>query len=153
MAILHYGELCFGVLFDKTGEIFHSKNVYDMTITEEDHSCDHIIKRIFKLNKSQRIIQDLDPYQILQLEKVPKTKSLLLNSVQKKKGQRRQCISFKIIDSLCAFDIKSIEEIYEIDHIEESSLSGGITLGVVYIRNNPIPVISFKKILKRGLYC
>ncbi len=149
VAIIEYGDFCLGLLFDRTGEVFNSREVERSLFSNRSGDIrDVIVEGVFKVEDGNRIIQILDPYELLNLEKIPRSDGYSASYLrQKKVGKRHQCISFNVGDCCCAFDMNSIKEIVEIKAIENTALAHDYTLGAISIRGNTVPVIDFRVFL------
>jgi len=149
VAIIEHGEHCFGLIVDRTGDVFNAKDVDQSTFSRKsDDIREAIIGGVFKLEKGKRLIQALDPFELLNLDKLPKVSSSLTSSQNKKKrGRRKQCISFQVGDSICAFEMTSIKEIVELEAIDNKVLARGWTLGAIDLRGNTVPVVDFRMFL------
>ncbi len=151
IAIVEYGQHCIGVVFDNTGEVFSAKDDERADFQKRDETPqDHLVKGVFKLDEGKRIIQILDPYEILHLEKIPRTESTSQHH-KKVLGKKLQCISFLVENSVCAIGIDSIQEILKIEKIENSALANELCLGAIDLRGSTIPVIDLAVLLKYRL--
>lgn len=149
IAIIEHGDLCIGLLFDATAEVFNNRDVEVCWFeSANDTVQDLVVKGVFKMDEGRRIVQILDVYGILKLDKIPRTgKSRLSGQFENKHGVRKQCIAFVIGESQCALDITSIKEIVDIEKIENKILASELCLGAIDIRGNTVPVVNFKKLL------
>jgi len=146
VAIIEYNDYCVGILFDDTGEVFNEHNEQRIDFSQDNNSDDkNVINGVFKLGSSKRLVHILDPYTLLNLEKLPKAKSQ--SYLNKKFGKRKQCISFYIGQSLCAVEIHAIQEIVKVNKIENTALSSELCLGIINIRGKTIPIININFIL------
>jgi purine-binding chemotaxis protein CheW len=155
IAIIEHGNLCVGLLFDFTCEVFNGNEVERSQFNQSaEEQNDQVVQGVFKLDNGKRVIQILDPYEILNLNDVPKSDDSVATSFQKqKKGKKSQCISFQIGDATCALGIDTIQEIVNVSKIDNTALSNDICLGAINIRENTIPVINFEKILGYKTVC
>ena len=149
ISIVECGNFCVGLLFDKTGEVFNGSNSKKIEYVEKSNSSElAIVKGLFKLDNAKRIIQILDPLRLKDIKDLAKIqKSNISELKQEKIGSRKQCISFKINDSTCAFAINDIQEVVNCDEIENSAQTGELCLGVIKLRNEALPVIDIAEIL------
>ncbi|MFK7861133.1 MAG: chemotaxis protein CheW [Granulosicoccus sp.] len=149
VAILEHGNLCLGLLFDSTGEVFNDTEVE--TCLFEDHGStirDQVIAGVFKMDGGSRIVQLLDVAGMLQLDRLPQSPhggGVSTNTFRR--GKRRQCISFDVGDSCCALDIGAIKEIVNIGCIENTVLAGKLCLGAIDLRGNTVPIVNFSLLL------
>lgn len=149
IAIIEYGSYCVGVLFDKTGEVFNGSEEERTDFGRiGDSPKERVINGVFKLNQGKNIVQILDPYEVLNLEKIPHSDGIsLAHKRNKNYGKRKQCISFYVRDSLCALEIGAIQEIVKVEKIANTALSGDLCLGAIDLRGTTIPVINFADLL------
>ena len=149
VAIIEYGEHCFGLLVDKTGDVFNARDVDRSGFTRaRGDAREAVVGGVFKMENGARLVQILDPFELLNLEKLPKVAGASSSALtQKKRGRRKQCISFKIGTSLCAFDMTSVKEIVELKAIDNTALAHGATLGAINLRGLTVPVIDFRVFL------
>ncbi|MEO0335597.1 MAG: chemotaxis protein CheW, partial [Pseudomonadota bacterium] len=149
VAIIEHGSLCVGILFDCTREVFDGntteKSLFKGASAQTEK--EKVIEGVFKLDQGQRMIQIINPYELLSLQDLPKTdESVAKTFSSRKTGKREQCISFRVGDSLCALGIHCIQEIVKVEAVEHTALSNEICLGAINIRGNTIPVINFERI-------
>ncbi len=149
VAILEFGSLCLGLLFDTTGEVFNSTDVETCMFQNTDKSIqDQVIAGVFKMEGGNRIVQLLDVQGMLQLDRIPQNKhNGSISASARRRGKRRQCISFEVGDSCCALDIGAIKEIVNIGHIENTVLAGSLCLGAIDLRGNTVPIVNFSLLL------
>lgn len=149
VAIIEHGEHCFGLLVDRTGDVFNARDVDQNTVSRVRGDVrEAIIGGVFKLDGGRRLIQMLDPFELLKLEKLPRVSGTHHSALtRRKRGRRKQCISFQVGDCVCAFDMKSIKEIVELQAIDNTALAHGWTLGAIDLRGSTVPVIDFRVFL------
>ncbi len=146
IAIIEYNDYWVGVLFDDTGEVFNDHNERRIDFSQEESTDKNsVINGVFKLGENKRLVHILDPYKLLHLEHIPKTKNQ--THLNKNFGKRKQCISFYIGESLCAVEIHAIQEIVKINKIDNTALSSPLCLGIINIRGKTIPIININFIL------
>lgn len=151
VAIVEYGELCLGLLFDSTGEVFNSNEVEQCLFeTRGPSASEQVIAGVFKMNGGSRIVQILDVEGMLKLDKMPQSKGHGVVRTVRKRGKRRQCISFHVGTSCCALDIGAIREIVNIGKIENTVLAGDICLGAIDIRGDTVPIVNFSLLFGYG---
>jgi purine-binding chemotaxis protein CheW len=150
IAIIEYGEHCVGLLFDKTGDVFNGNDEEKCEFHHKSGDIkDLVVKGVFKMGDGKRIIQILDPHEVLNLEQIPRTKDSS-SARNKKIGIKKQCISFLVGTAVCAIGIDAIQEIIDLNEVQNSALSGEFCLGAVDIRGKTIPIIDFSNILGYG---
>lgn len=151
IAIIEHGVLCLGLLFDGTSEVFNGDDAVRSQFSRRSGGAtEAIVEGVFKFDNGRRMVQILDPHELLNLEKVPRSENHSKSQIgTRKNGKRRQCISFKLGDCCCAFDMESIKEIVEIDKIHRTALTHECSVGAINIRGNTIPLIDFGYFLGR----
>jgi purine-binding chemotaxis protein CheW len=145
IAVLEHEGVCLGLLFDRTGEIF--KNVPE---ERSDFSADSgaVICGAFKKDEGKRLIQILDVGALLTLPKVPRpSASERTFDTIRKKGSRKQCVSFTVGSARCALEIGTIQEILKVGKIDASSLAIHQCIGMIDLRGNTVPIIDFAALL------
>ena len=149
VAIIEHGEHCFGLLVDRTGDVFNARDVDQNTVSRVRGDVrESIIGGVFKLEGGRRLVQILDPFELLKLEKLPRVSGTHNSALtRRKRGRRKQCISFQVGDCVCAFDMNSIKEIVELQAIDNTALAHGWTLGAIDLRGSTVPVIDFRVFL------
>lgn len=149
VAIIEHGEFCFGLLVDRTGDVFSSRDIDQNAFSHRGGDIkETIVGGVFKLDNGKRLVQALDPFELLNLEKLPRVSGSVTSALSRKKsGRRKQCISFEVGDSLCAFEMTSIKEIVELDKVDNSALAHGWTLGAIDLRGSTVPIVDFRMFL------
>jgi len=149
VAIIEHGEHCFGLLVDRTGDVFNARDVDQNAVSRVRGDVrESIVGGVFKLEGGKRLVQILDPFELLKLEKLPRVSGTHSSALtRRKRGRRKQCISFLVGDCLCAFDMSSIKEIVELKAIDNTALAHGWTLGAIDLRGSTVPVVDFRQFL------
>ncbi|MFK8079824.1 MAG: chemotaxis protein CheW [Granulosicoccus sp.] len=149
VAIIEYGNLCLGLLFDSTGEVFNDTEAQTCLFKNHEPTIqDQVIAGVFKMDGGSRIVQLLDVAGILRLDRIPQSAhDDGTSSSAHRRGKRRQCISFDVGDSCCALDIGAIKEIVNIGSIENTVLAGSLCLGAIDLRGNTVPIVNFSLLL------
>lgn len=148
IAIVELEGVCVGLLFDKTGEVFRSNE--DERSDFESNNTSGVVCGVFKKDNGKRIVQILDLTRVFKLHNVPKDSSrsrLERENQSKKRGARKQCISFIVGPAKCALPISDIQEILKIDKLSETALSVGNCIGTIDLRGFTVPVIDFCSLL------
>lgn len=149
VAIIEHGDYCFGLLVDRTGDVFNARDAHKSLFNRIYGDLrDSIISGVFKLENGERLVQILDPFELLKLEKLPRVASNSGSALSRKRlGKRKQCISFLVGESVCAFNMTSIQEIVELRSIDNTVFSHSWVLGAVNLRGNTVPVVDFRAYL------
>jgi purine-binding chemotaxis protein CheW len=148
IAIIELEGSCVGLLFDKTGEVFKGQDE-ERTLFEDSHSS--VISGVIKKDAGKRLIQILDVSKLFKLKNIPKDSAQnrgAREGLGKKRGQRRQCISFLVGPSKCSLPISDIQEIIKVEKVSESALAFGDCIGAIDLRGTTVPVIDFPALLK-----
>lgn len=146
VAILELNGTYIGLLFDRTGEIFRSTDEERSDFNDE--SINAVVSGVFKKESGQRIVQILNVTKLFKLQNVPKdTGKNQRSNLARKRGQRKQCISFKVGPAKCAMGISEIQEILKIDKVSESALSVGYCIGTIDLRGMTVPLVDFAALL------
>lgn len=149
IAIIELHGTCVGLLFDSTGEVF--KNNEDERSDFDNINSNNVIAGVFKKDMGKRIVQILDVAKLFKLQNIPKDTSrnrLGRESLGKKRGSKRQCISFVVGPAKCSLPISDIQEIIKVDKVNESALGIGDCIGTIDLRGATVPVIDFSSLLK-----
>jgi len=149
IAIIELQGTCVGLLFDKTGEVF--KNSEDERSDFDTTNSSNVVAGVFKKDSGKRIVQILDVAKLFKLQNIPKDSSntrLGRESLGKKRGTRKQCISFVVGPAKCSLPISDIQEIIKVDRVSESALGFGDCIGTIDLRGSTVPVIDFPALLQ-----
>lgn len=156
IAIMEYGSFSVGLLFDEIGEIFKSQpeERSDFEFAAND-SSQSVVCGAFKRDEGRRLVQILDIKALLQLQHVPHQKNLTQahlreSHLNKRRGLRKQCISFLVGPSRCALSIHTIQEILKVDHIASSVFTSDKCLGTIELRGHIVPVIDMASLFGYG---
>ena len=149
VAIIENGELCIGLLFDDTGGIVSSEGATRVNFeANSDGIKDIVVEGMLKLDNGERMVQILDPYEILKIEKTPRIGKHSKDDIgQSKLGKRLNCISFQVGHTNCAIDLRYVQEITEVPEIQNSQLAHGHILGNILLRGHTIPVVDFRGVI------
>lgn len=147
VAIIEHGHMSLGLLFDRTGEIFRD-NADERS--DFEHSSRGVISGVFKKNQGRRLVQVLDIEALFALKHVPRQAVAASAGGQQRhrRGQRRQCISFRVGPSTCALGIETIQEILKIDRVVDGTLSVDHCIGSIDLRGAVVPVIDLPSLLQ-----
>ena len=154
IAIVELEGALVGLLFDRTGEVFRNRveDRSDFEYTGTTKRELNVISGAIKLDEGKRIVQLLNPAALISLESVPRPNSqkgrkLSGSGSRSHEGGRKQCISFVVGPSQCAFDIDCISEIIKVQKIQSSALATGVCLGMITLRGDLVPVVDFPRLL------
>ncbi|WP_368184392.1 chemotaxis protein CheW [Aestuariibius sp. HNIBRBA575] len=152
VAIIEYGEHCIGLLFDLTGEVLNGNQATRVNFqAKEDGPRDVVINGVLKFEQGNRLVQLLDPYELLNLDQVPRaTKSSDQVEVKSAKGKRRNCISFQTGHTTCAIDLRYVKEILKMPKVDQSLFARGNVIGTTNLRGVILPVVDFRAFLGDG---
>ncbi len=149
VAIIEEGDLCIGLLFDDTGGVVSSDGATRVNFEPNSQGIkDIVVEGMLKLDNGDRMVQILDPYEILKIEKTPKVaKHSTEDRDQSKLGKRLNCIAFQVGHTNCAIDLRYVQEITEVPEIKNSQLAHGHILGNIMLRGHTIPVVDFRGVI------
>ena len=152
IAIVENAGFPMGLLFDQTSEIFKAGDAEKCTFQSQDATAVPVIEGVFKRDGGQRLVQIINVDGLFALHKVPKqvaTENDRNSRVQqsRRRGNRRQCISFLISNAVCALPIASIQEIIQLKKIETAALAVGNCIGAFDLRGATIPTIDLPALL------
>jgi purine-binding chemotaxis protein CheW len=148
IAILELDNLCIGLLFDHTAEVFYGKPEERSDFSSS--SANSVIQGVFKKENGKRLIQILDVPAIFAIQAVPRDQNQVRSGQRHNahhRGFRKQCISFAVGAAKCALGIGEIQEIIKVDQVTNSALAVGPCIGVIDLRGTTVPVIDFAFLL------
>jgi len=155
VAILDYGGMHVGFVFDSTGEILRPKPSEKSTFQYKEDSKFKIIKGALKLSDGTRLLQILDPEALVSIQNIPQLqehkKSHTEERIQKnfRRANRMNCITFSVSGARLAFEITGIHEIVNVPEIQHSAMESDLCLGMINLRGQVIPILNFPYILKQ----
>lgn len=149
VAIIENGNKCVGLLFDSAGEVLNEPNSARVDLRGSDAELkDIVIEGALKLDGGRRIVQVIDPFEILKIERVPQADAAEYKKGQKKNlGARQSCVSFQLGHTYCAIDLRAVHEVRDMPPVETSLLSHGFVIGTANLRGDIIPVIDFRSFM------
>lgn len=152
VAIIEHGDLCIGLLFDKTGEVLSGYDAARVDFQPKgDGIKDVVIEGVLKFDNGDRLVQVLDPYELLNLERVPRTNNISTESQAKaSRGKRYNCISFQTGHTCCALDLRYVKEIREMPDVDQSLFAHGNVIGTTNLRGVILPVVDFRGFMGDG---
>jgi purine-binding chemotaxis protein CheW len=150
VAIVEHGAMCLGLLFDRTGEVFRS-NADERS--DLDRATTTVVSGVFKQDNGRRLVQILDIDALFALKDIPRqgaadVSARAVSRLQNRRGQRKQCISFRVGSSTCALGIECIQEILKVDRVNESPLSVHECIGTIDLRGTVVLVIDLPGLLR-----
>lgn len=149
VAIIENGDKCIGILFDRSGEVLNETGAARVEFRANDGGIkDVVINGVLKLENGDRMVQVLDPYEMLSIERVPKADHPGLNRRQDGDfGKRHNCISFQLGHTTCAIDLRFVQEVRDMPKVDESLLSHGFVIGTSNLRGAIIPIVDFRSFI------
>ncbi|KMW56219.1 Positive regulator of CheA protein activity (CheW) [Candidatus Rhodobacter oscarellae] len=146
VAIISNGDLSIGLMFDATGELLHKKDAVHTDFRKiERERKDVVVEGVLRFDDGKRIVQIIDPHEILCLEKVPRAPAVKdTASARNMLGTRRNCISFQLGHTCFALDLRHVQEITEMMEIDQSHFAHGAVLGTANLRGTVLPVVDFR---------
>lgn len=149
VAIIENGDRCVGILFDRAGEVLNVNKSECVNFRVNNGGIkDVVINGVLKLDDGKRIVQILDPYELLKLERVPQSDILFSASREMGNiGARRNCVSFQLGHTFCGIDLRYIREVMDMPPVEKSLLTHGCVIGTVNLRGDIVPVVDFRSFM------
>lgn len=149
VAIIENGDLCIGLLFDDTGGVINGTGATWVNFQpNRDGVKDVVVEGMLKLDDGARMVQLLDPYEILKIEKLPRVaKATDVGAVKNHHGQRLNCISFQLGHTNCAIDLRYVQEITEVPEVQKSAVAYGHILGNIELRGRTMPIVDFRGLI------
>ena len=146
VAIIENGNKCIGLLFDRTGEVLNEPNSARIDfVAKEGGVKDVVIEGVLKLDGGNRMVQIVDPYEVLHIERVPQAEASAFNAdLNSDMGSRLSCVSFQLGHTWCAIDLRFVQEVCEMTPVESSLLAHGFVIGTTTLRGDMIPVVDFR---------
>jgi len=151
VAIVEDGDHRIGLMVDRTGEVLKVEERSRVDFRPRDGKIkDVVVEGLLKLECGERIVQILDPCEILGLDKVPRSEGFPddgdpANAASR--GQRFNCISFQFGHTTCAIDLRHVKEVMEAPEIMDSILVHDCFIGITNLRGSVIPVADFRKFM------
>lgn len=150
VAIIEDGDLCVGLMFDHTGEVLNAQYAARVDFRPRAGRVkDVVVEGLLKLDNGERIVQILDPYEILNLKRVPvgETISRRREATAASRGPRFSCISFQFGHTTCAMDLRYVREVMEAPELMKSVLVHDCFVGVTNLRGTIMPVADFRNLM------
>lgn len=149
VAIIENHDKCVGVLFDRAGEVLNKPSSAHVNFrASEDSNSGAVIDGVLTLDDGNRMVQTIDPYRLIHMERVPQTEVAdFRTSHQRNLGKRLSCVSFKFGHTHCAIDLRYVQEVKEMPPIDKSPLAHGCVIGTVVLRGIVIPVVDFRSFM------
>lgn len=146
IAIVEDNGKCVGVLFDCAGEVLSKPNSAHVNFRPaDDDKKGGVIHGVLTLEHGQRIVQTIDPKNLMNMECVPQTEIADARSThQRKLGKRLSCVSFQFGHTDCAIDLRYVKEVRKMPPLDTTSFAYGYVIGSVKLRGVVVPVIDFR---------
>lgn len=158
VAIVDFGGTRVGLVFDATGDMLRvqaaDRHAFQYAASSDapsvHHTSRHVVSGALKLDGGERIVQILDPAELMQIEDVPQILDKQRSGISARRlamTQRRQCVSFRLGESALAFDIAAIHEIIRVPVVQESVLKNDVCVGMFQLRGDVMPLVDFGALL------
>lgn len=146
VAIIENGNKCVGLLFDRAGEVLNEPGSARVDFAAKEGSVkDIVIDGVLKLEDGKRMVQLIDPFEVLNIERVPQAEATAFAADQYSDlGSRLSCVSFQLGHTWCAIDLRYVQEVRDMPPVESSLLAHGYVIGTAVLRGDIIPVIDFR---------
>lgn len=142
-----------GLAFESTGEILRLDEQQRSDFEYHGDDSQQVVRGALKLNEGKRIIQLIDVFRVVSIKNLPYVRerntgdAAKQNTVNVQKSARKQCISFRVADSLFAFEIEGVSEIINVPEIGNSAFQNDLCLGLASLRGTVMPIIDFARLL------
>ncbi|MEO0924010.1 MAG: chemotaxis protein CheW, partial [Pseudomonadota bacterium] len=132
--------------FDDTGGVINGTGVSRVIFQPTDEGVkDVIVEGVLKLDGGARMVQLLDPFEILKIERLPRVAKNTGGQKEKSHlGQRLNCISFQLGHTTCAIDLRFVQEITDMPLVQKSQIAHGHILGNIELRGRTMPIVDFR---------
>lgn len=151
VAIIEDGELCVGLMVDRTGEVLNACGVARVDFgPKHGQPKDVAVEGLLKFEDGKRIVQILDTYEILNLKRVPRAENTAGAGAQAaatSRGPRLNCLSFQFGHTTCAIDLRRVVEVMDAPEIMDSVLVHDCFIGITNVRGKVIPVADFRNFM------
>ncbi|MEO1495100.1 MAG: chemotaxis protein CheW [Pseudomonadota bacterium] len=149
IAIIENADKCIGILFDRTGEVLNESGSTLVGFAGNENGIkDVVIDGVLKLEDGNRIVQVIDPYEMLRIERIPKAEAAEFKADQRSKlGRRLSCVSFQLGHTNCAIDLRYVQEVRTMPPVDKSLLAHGCVIGTANLRGVIIPIIDFRSFM------
>lgn len=151
VAIVEDGDVCIGLRVDRTGEVLNIQAASHVDLRPRVGQIeDVVVEGLLKLDNGRRIVQILDPYEILSLKKVPRGETSVRDTPRPDtalRGSRHSCISFQMGHTTCAIDLRYVKEVVDSPEIIDSVLVNDCFIGITNLRGSIIPVADFRNFM------
>lgn len=146
VAIIENGSKCIGLLFDRAGEVLNEPNSARIDFaTKKNGLKDIVIDGVLKLEGGDRMVQIINPYEVLNIDRVPQAEATAFAADQfSDLGNRLSCVSFQLGHTWCAIDLRYVQEVRDMPPVDKSLLSHGSIIGTTNLRGDIIPVVDFR---------
>lgn len=149
VAIIENGDKCVGILFDRAGEVLNKPGSSRVNFRANDGGVkDVVIDGVLKLDDGARMVQVIDPYEVLRIERVPQAEAVeYQNNQWGKLGKRLSCVSFQLGHTNCAVDLRYVQEVKDMPQVDKSLLAHGYIIGTANLRGKIIPIVDFRSFI------
>lgn len=146
VAIIENGNKCVGLLFDRAGEVVNEPNSARVDFAAKKGLVkDVVIDGVLKLDDGNRMVQIIDPYEVVSIERVPQAEATAFAADQYSDlGSRLSCVSFQLGHTWCAIDLRFVQEVRDMPKVETSLLAHGFVIGTANLRGDIIPIVDFR---------
>lgn len=153
IAITQYHDIRIGLVFDSTSEILKISDDELEQVAYNETTERPIIKGILKLNSGERLLQMIDPEDLIKLDDIPHIVTKVrasggLKLEKEARAKKLQGISFSIGNVTMATPMPEIYEIIKVPKLQKGFVNYPYFAGMVNLRGMMIPVIDFGKFLE-----
>lgn len=149
VAIIEDKEHCIGILFDRSGEVLHDPGTERVDFRAVAQGTKGpVIDGVIKLENGDRVVQLLDPEQLLNIDGVPQAGAIDRSAPPKGDiGKRNNCITFQLGHISCALDLRYVQEVRDMPPVDGSVFAHGHVIGTATLRGSTIPVVDFRSFI------
>ena len=150
VALIEQGNLRIGLLVDELGGVIDAAGAERVMFRPDGNGQRSIVvEGVLKLDNGRRLVQLLDPYRLIGIEKLPLVGGNDTTDDLRRVGPRQNCITFQLGPSVCAIDLRHVQEIADLPKIHSSQVAHGHTLGNIELRQVTMPVVDLCGVMGR----
>ena len=150
VALIEHGRLRIGLLVDELGGVIDASGAPRVLFRPDaDGNPNVVVEGVLKLDNGKRLIQLLDPFRLIGIEKLPRVGAQDVKAVDRQRGPRLNCITFQLGHTTCAMDLRHVQEIAEMPPLQQSQVAHGHTLGNIELRDITMPLVDLRGFIGR----
>ena len=150
IAVLEFDGQYIGVLFDRIGRVFPGSR--ENFSEFDDRSSNPFVAGIFHGSADGQLVQVIDVEGLFKQSGVPKESSSKQNQREKSRrrdrGEKVHYLMFSLGDNKCAIPLTEIQEVFQLDRLIPSPMTGGLScLGTTNLRDGNLPIFDLEALL------